>query len=77
MYNKLIALIKMVRQAPTLGDCMSWYSDIQSTITILFVLSELTSKQADDLTAKLLFARMDRATELRAQALLKEGGRMT
>ena len=74
MYDKILGLIPMVRRAFTLVGCYGWYEDIRGTITTMYVLNELTEKEASDLTAKLMEARADRTMELKAKEALKKGG---
>lgn len=70
MFKKLMGLVPMVRNAHTIADMRSWYDDLMSTLTIMFVLHELTEEQVDKLQNALLDARMDRGAELRAKMIL-------
>ena len=75
MFKKLMGLVPMVRNARSISDMRSWHDDIMSTVTIMFVLHELTEEQADKLQDALIDARMDRGAELRAKMILNEEGK--
>lgn len=70
MYEKLMGLVPLVRNARHISDMRSWHDDIMSTVTIMYVLHELTREQADELQNALIDARMDRGAELRANMIL-------
>lgn len=73
MFEKLMGLVPMVRNAHSIPVMRSWHDDIMSTVTIMFVLHELTREQADELQNALIDARMDRGAELRVKMMLNEG----
>lgn len=73
MFKKLMGLVPMVRNAHSIADMRSWYDDLMSAVTIMFVLHELTEEQADKLHDALIDARMDRGAELRATMILNRG----
>ncbi len=75
MFEKLMNLVPMVRNANSISVMRSWHDDIMSTVTIMFVLHELTEEQADKLRDVLLDARIDRGAELRASMILNKGGK--
>lgn len=76
MFDKLMGLVPMVRNARHISDMRSWHDDIMSTVTIMFVLHELTCEQADELRNALIDARMDRGAELRAEMILNKEGKV-
>ena len=75
MFKKLMGLVPMVRNARSIPNMRSWHDDLMSTVTIMFVLHELTEEQADKLRDALIDARMDRAAELREKMLLDKEGK--
>ena len=75
MFEKLMNLVPMVRDANHISDMRSWHDDLMSTVTIMFVLHELTEEQVDKLQDTLINARMDRGAELRAEMILNKEGK--